>query len=236
MGWYIFLGIFILIILAIFIPIKIKIKYAAISNTGNNEGEELKYENFIQIYLYGFIKIFKISLNKKDKNDKTANTQISTEDSSTEEADKVVDTVYNVFIKIIEYLKVLQVLLNKEDIKKINNSIKFKKLDLNLGINFKDLILNAYIVTFITSIISIYIGSNINRFNRKKLMYNVYVSNKIIDLNLDCIIKFKLANNIGIMIKIINELRKVEDKNVRTTSNRKFDDDSHDIYRKYDRC
>ncbi len=236
MGWYIFLGIFILIALAIVIPIKIKIKYTAISNTGNKEGEELKYDNFIQIYLYGFIKVLKISLDKKDQSDKTANTKISTESSSAEEADKVVDTVYNVLIKFIEYLKVLQVLLNKKDIRKIHDSINFKKFNLNLGINFKNLILNAYIVTFVTSIISIYLASNTNKFNRKNLMYNVYVSNKIIDLNLDCIIKFKLANTIGIIIKIINKLRKVEDKNVRTTSNRKFDDDSHDIYRKYDRC
>lgn len=241
MIWYIFLGIILFISFAIIIPLKIHIKYKA-DSTGNDNGN-VSYENYITVYIFGFIKIFKKSFDKKNiknSNMKSENKESNSNDSENNSNDenKVVNTVYNLLINFLDYSKMAARLINEKDFIKINNSFKFKNVKLKLGINFKNMMLNIYMLTLISTVISAYIAKNINKFNPKKLNYSVNISEKIIDLDVDCILKFKLANTIGIILKIIFKLRKVEDKNVRTTtsSNRKFNDDSYDIYRKYDRC
>ncbi len=245
MIWYIFLGIILLIALSIMIPLKIHVKYKANSDSSQTQDGNLNYENYVAVYLFGFIKVFNKSLNKKDENKKKENNKNKKENAKlnntsnvANEENKVVNTIYNVLVKFLDYSKIVARLLNEKDFNKIQNSFKFKKLNLKLGINFKNTMLNIYMLTFLSTIISIYISKNANKFNQKKLNYSVNISEKILDLNVDSIIKFKLANTIGIIIKIIYKLRKVEDENVRTrsTSNRKLNDDSYDVYRKYDRC
>ena len=74
-----------------------------------------------------------------------------------------------------------------------------------------------------------YIAKNIEKFNLEKTNYNTYTSNEILNLQIDSIINLKLVNTIIIILKIIFKLRKVEKKNGRTTSNRKFNDDSYEF-------
>jgi hypothetical protein len=217
------------------VPIKIKIKYetkipykedkqsnqnqeeATNSENENKMQNELLIDNYIGIYILNFIRVKKIKIVKKEEK-------------------KVIDIVYNVISFIINYSKMAEVLFSLKDLKKISNNIYFKKLYLNMGINFKDAVLNAYTIAFINTIISMYIARNTKKINIKDISYNTYLSKNICDLNLDCIIKFNLVNTISIIFKIINKYRKVVNENVRTTSNRELNDDSDDLTREYDRC
>ena len=130
---------------------------------------------------------------------------------------------------MLNYKKFDEALLNKKDLKKVNNAISFKSIYINIGVNLKNYIVNAYIIAFLNAVINMYIAKNIEKFNLEKTSYNTYTSNEILNLQIDSIINLKLVNTIIIILKIIFKLRKVEKKNGRTTSNRKFNDDSYEF-------
>ena len=214
-----------IIILLIVFPHKIRIKYRIYSH------EKKKFttttDNVFVFYIFGFIPIKKkLQENKEDK--KLKNTGKKSKDK------KVLDVVYNVFTGTLKYRKINEALLDKNDLKKIKDSIYFEKINLDLGINLQEIFLNIYILGIINTLIPMYIAVNQKNFNMDNLEYRTYISNNIIDINLDCIMKVNLIHTISVIVKVIYKIRKVESKNGRATSNRKFNDDSYDIARKYD--
>ncbi len=198
---------------------KFKIYYTE-KNAKNNT---IDLNNHIAIYLFG-IKIKKIRIDKKLHEDKK------------DKGNKVVNTFYIIIKQILKSLS------NKEMVKVINKmikTIKIEKLNLRLGINFQDAILNAYSIAFINTILPIVLINsyeNNRDMNTSKIYYETYISKKIIDLNVECIIKFSMIKNIYSILKIILISMKGGKKNGNKTSNRIANDNINDFNRKYGRC
>ncbi len=195
---------------------KFKIYYTE-KNAKNNT---IDLNNHIAIYLFG-IKVKKIKIEKKLHDDKKS------------KGNKVVDTFYIIIKQILKSLS------NKEMVKIINKiikTIKIEKLNLRLGINFQDAILNAYSIAFINSVLPIVLINSYREMNTSKIYYETYISKKIIDLNVECIIKFSVIKNIYSILKIILISMKGGKKNGNKTSNRIANDNINDFNRKYGRC
>ena len=75
------------------------------------------------------------------------------------------------------------------------------QLNLNLGFNIGNTIANAYIMASINTILCLFINSKSDNFNFKKLYYQTYISNKMLNLNLKCIITTSIANTIIALLK-----------------------------------
>ena len=196
---------------------KIRIKYMEKEETSNM----MESDNYIALYLFEIIKIKKIKIERKIHTDnKTGN-------------NKEVNTFFMIAKQIIK-------LLHLEEINKIANNIlktiKVNKLDLNLGINFSDPILNAYFIAIINSVLPIFLISNNRNINLDNIRYNTYISKKVVDLKVDSIISVSIVKNIISILKIVFLIVKGGIKNGNKTSNRISNDNFNDFNRKYGRC
>lgn len=212
---YIILTIVILlIILVLIIPLKVKVDIS-IKNTKNTTEEDLNTKNKIEIYILKFIKIKTIDVKKKDKigeNEYNQNIKLKEEKN-------VLSDISKIASNFINYEKRNSLLISKDEIIKLKESMTFEEFFLIFGFNLKDPIINAYVISILNSIINIYISKNVDKFTLENTAYKTYISNKIIDLRFYSIINFKLVNTIIIILKIIIKLRKVVNKNGKTTSN-----------------
>lgn len=209
---YIILTIVILlIILVLIIPLKVKVDIS-IKNTTE---EDLNTKNKIEIYILKFIKIKTIDVKQKDKigeNEYNQNIKLKEEKN-------VLSDISKTASNFINYEKRNSLLISKDEIIKLKESMTFEEFFLIFGFNLKDPIINAYVISILNSIINIYISKNVDKFTLENTAYKTYISNKIIDLRFYSIINFKLVNTIIIILKIIIKLRKVVNKNGKTTSN-----------------
>lgn len=212
---YIILTIVILlIILVLIIPLKVKVDIS-IKNTKNTTEEDLNTKNKIEIYILKFIKIKTIDVKQKDKigeNEYNQNIKLKKEKN-------VLSDISKIASNFINYEKRNSLLISKDEIIKLKESMTFEEFFLIFGFNLKDPIINAYVISILNSIINIYISKNVDKFTLENTAYKTYISNKIIDLRFYSIINFKLVNTIIIILKIIIKLRKVVNKNGKTTSN-----------------
>ncbi len=212
---YIILTIVILlIILVLIIPLKVKVDIS-IKNTKNTTEEDLNTKNKIEIYILKFIKIKTIDVKQKDKigeNEYNQNIKLKEEKN-------VLSDISKIASNFINYEKRNSLLISKDEIIKLKESMTFEEFFLIFGFNLKDPIINAYVISILNSIINIYISKNVDKFTLENTAYKTYISNKIIDLRFYSIINFKLVNTIIIILKIIIKLRKVVNKNGKTTSN-----------------
>ena len=127
--------------------------------------------------------------------------------------------------------KTTEALINRKDVNILKESLYFEKLNVDFGYNFFSVLTNAYVIAFLSVVISLYTAKNIEMFNLDNYSYNTYITNnQIYNLKFFSIVKFKLANTIDIFIKIFIKLRKVvKDNGKRNTSNRRLNDDCYDI-------
>lgn len=196
---------------------KIRIKYMEKEETSNM----MESDNYIALYLFGIIKIKKIKIERKIHTDnKTGN-------------NKVVNTFFMIAKQIIKSLQLEEI---NKIVKNILKTIKVNKLDLNLGINFSDPILNAYAIAIINSVLPIFLISNNRNINLDNIRYNTYISKKVIDLKVDSIISVSIVKNIISILKIVFLIVKGGIKNGNKTSNRISNDNFNDFNRKYGRC
>lgn len=196
---------------------KIRIKYMEKEETSNM----MESDNYIALYLFGIIKIKKIKIERKIHTDnKTGN-------------NKVVNTFFMIAKQIIKSLQLEEI---AKIVKNILKTIKVNKLDLNLGINFSDPILNAYSIAIINSVLPIFLISNNRNINLDNIRYNTYISKKVIDLKVDSIISVSIVKNIISILKIVFLIVKGGIKNGNKTSNRISNDNFNDFNRKYGRC
>ena len=196
---------------------KIRIKYMEKEETSNM----MESDNYIALYLFEIIKIKKIKIERKIHTDnKTGN-------------NKEVNTFFMIAKKIIKLLQLEEI---NKIVKNILKTIKVNKLDLNLGINFSDPILNAYSIAIINSVLPIFLISNNRNINLDKIRYNTYISKKVVDLKVDSIISVSIVKNIISILKIVFLIVKGGIKNGNKTSNRISNDNFNDFNRKYGRC
>ena len=196
---------------------KIRIKYMEKEETSNM----MESDNYISLYLFEIIKIKKIKIERKIHTDnKTGN-------------NKEVNTFFMIAKQIIKLLQLEEI---NKIAKNILKTIKVNKLDLNLGINFSDPILNAYSIAIINSVLPIFLISNNRNINLDKIRYNTYISKKVVDLKVDSIISVSIVKNIISILKIVFLIVKGGIKNGNKTSNRISNDNFNDFNRKYGRC
>lgn len=196
---------------------KIRIKYMEKEETSNM----MESDNYIALYLFEIIKIKKIKIERKIHTDnKTGN-------------NKEVNTFFMIAKQIIKLLQLEEI---NKIAKNILKTIKVNKLDLNLGINFSDPILNAYSIAIINSVLPIFLISNNRNINLDNIRYNTYISKKVVDLKVDSIISVSIVKNIISILKIVFLIVKGGIKNGNKTSNRISNDNFNDFNRKYGRC
>lgn len=228
---YILISVILILFIILFVfPITIEIKddiQPTFNKIKKYKNESIKEKHYVKIKILRYITVYKIDLDKnKNKND----SQKLYKNTTNDPLEMVINSIFNALDKAVTSEKVNKALLNSNDFKNIVKSVYFKKINLDIGINLINSILNAYVSTIINVIINMFIASNINKFNLEETRYKTYISGEVYNIKIDSIINIKLANIIYIIIKIIYKLRKVEKKNVRTkTSNRKFNDDSYDF-------
>lgn len=210
---YIILGIILLIIILIlFIPLKVEIKFSLKTKNQNNK-ENLKLSNYIKIYILRFIRVKKFNIKQKENTGKEVS-------GDSKVLKQIIDNSVNVIENLIGYEKQDSVLLSKKDIGKLKKNASYSKFYLNIGYNFKDPLVNAYMMAFLNSVINMYLSKNINRFNIDRTKYSTYISNKVYDIDFYSIINLNLVNTIIVIIKLIIKLKKVVKKNGKqTTSN-----------------
>ena len=196
---------------------KIKIKYIEKSDSAT----VIENDNYIALYLFNIIKIKKIKIERK----------VHTDDNHKD--NRVVNTVFMIIKQILRSLQ-------KEEIVKIVTrilkSIKVKRLNMELGINLQDSILNAYSIAIINSILPIFLAKNSKNVDLNNISYTTFISKKVINLKIDSIIYVSIVKNITSIIKIIFISLKKRKKNGNKTSNRISNDNINDFNRKYGRC
>ena len=196
---------------------KIKIKYIEKSDSAT----VIENDNYIALYLFNIIKIKKIKIERK----------VHTEDNNKD--NRVVNTVFMIIKQILRSLQ-------KEEIVKIVSrilkTINVKRLNLDLGINLQDSILNAYSIAIINSILPIFLAKNSKNVDLNNISYTTFISKKVINLKIDSIIYVSIVKNITSIIKIIFIILKGGIKNGNKTSNRISNDNINDFNRKYGRC
>lgn len=167
----------------------------------NKKINKLKIE--ISILFLNKLKWFKVEINK-EKVEKFKETKIS-----------------KWFNRIIEKNKVQ----NFKNIKKVIMErkqklyINIEEINAKLKISTTNVILTSMIFVVLNIIISIFLATNIQKYNKDKHKYEIipnYQNNNFYELNLNCIISVKIAHIIN-MIK-----RKRSDKRNARTSNRIF--------------
>lgn len=196
---------------------KIKIKYIEKSDSAT----VIENDNYIALYLFNIIKIKKIKIERK----------VHTEDNNKD--NRVVNTVFMIIKQILRSLQ-------KEEIVKIVTrilkSINVKRLNMDLGINLQDPILNAYSIAIINSILPIFLAKNSKNVDLNNISYTTFISKKVINLKIDSIIYVSIVKNITSIIKIIFIILKGGIKYGNKTSNRISNDNINDFNRKYGRC
>lgn len=196
---------------------KIKIKYFE----KNQSPTVIENDNYIALYLFGIIKIKKIKIERKiHTNNDNKNT-------------KVINAIFMIAKQILKSLEKEEIV---KIVSKILKSIKVNKLDMDLGINLQDPILNAYAIALINSILPLYFATNSKNINLNNIRYNTFISDKVINLHIDSIISVSIVKNIFSIIKIIFVILKGGIKNGNKTSNRISNDNINDFNRKYGRC
>lgn len=241
---YVILVILIILFAIFFVPMRINIKYnvAAVPRKNTKKSISQGNNDYILLKILYFLPILKININKKnkDKNIKLQEKDKKFEIKNSNE-NYVLNTLYSLFMELLGNSKMKKSLIKMSEIAKINKTIYYEKFNLKLGINLDEPITNSFLMASLNTTLCMYINSNIDHYNMNSLYYSSYISDELYKVNFNGILRFKLADNMGIILKIISRYikikfknRKVESKNGRKTSNRKSYDDSYDISRKYD--
>lgn len=106
--------------------------------------------------------------------------------------------------------KMKKVFNNKDTIFQFLKKSYIDKFVLSLGFNLDDYIANSYVNATLNTIICMYINLNQEKFNMKKLYYQTYVGENLVNLNFEGIIKISLADTIKVIGKEYFRLLKEE--------------------------
>ena len=216
-----------IIMLLLFVPSRLKIKYFVDTNFDKNKkNETINIDNYIDIYILYFIKIKRINLQDNENVNSTKNKKNKKNKSS---IIITLDIISKFLLELLNIKKMDEVLITKKELKNVLDNLYFEKLSINLGINLKDVILNAYAISLLNSAINMYFARNANKISLENSKYYTCISNNILNVDLESIIRFSLVNTITVILKILLRYRKVVKENGNTTSNRKFNDDSYDF-------
>lgn len=217
---YILILVFVIILLFVFLDIKITINYKKLYYKNNLEDSEKDLEkntNKITIYIFNFIKIKTLDIDKLIKKENEIIIKKEIENKS---------YILNLFtnfnlIKGKIITKYLFELIHK---------IKVDKLYFSLNYKLNNMYFNIYSIVILNIIFSMFVSKYNKCFNFNDFYYNFSMSqNEKLNFNFNSIIRFKLVNTIIIGIKIIFKILKEEKRYGKRTSNRKLNDDCYDF-------
>ena len=106
--------------------------------------------------------------------------------------------------------KIKKVFNNKDTISRFLKKSYIDKFVLSLGFNLDDYIANSYVNAALNTIICMYINLNQEKFNLKKLYYQTYIGENLVNLNFEGIIKISVADTIKVIGKEYFRLLKEE--------------------------
>lgn len=109
--------------------------------------------------------------------------------------------------------KMKKVFNNKDTIFQLLRKSYIDKFVLSLGFNLDDYISNSYVNATLNTIICLYVNLNQEKFNMKKLYYQTYIGENLVNLNFEGIIKISLADTIKVISKEYIRLLKEEKSN-----------------------
>lgn len=194
---YVVMVAFLLVLSVLIVPIRLSIKYETKTKKVNGKESAENY-TYMQIYILYFIKIKKIEIDEKNKI-----------------RGKGKNSLQEIYSTIIYYKKLIKEyeiknrkFISSKDLKKLNNSLYFEKVNLELNINFFDYIINAYLISFLNTAINIYIALNYNKFDITKFGYKTNISDDILDMKADVVVRVTLIKILLIILKIIPRLIK----------------------------
>lgn len=194
--------------------IRLEIKKVRLSNL--EENDLIKEFNFsIKLYIFGFIKAFQKNINKQDLKDIKNSNKI------------------NKIIKNYKNNKNRELKTGYTTVKNLKPD--FKSFDLKIEIGTEDVVLTSFLVCAVSTIISIFLGRVIKKYDSKKYKYTItpiYNEKNSLKLELLGIVDFKLVNIINIIFKLLIR----SDKNDKRASYRKLNVNSDEQYTANDRC
>lgn len=97
--------------------------------------------------------------------------------------------------------KIKKVFNNRKIIFELLDKSYIEKFVLSLGFNLGDYIANSYINATLNSILCLYINFNQEKFNLRKLYYQTYIGENLVNLNFEGIIKISLADTIKVIAR-----------------------------------
>lgn len=106
--------------------------------------------------------------------------------------------------------KFKKVFNNKNTIYTLIKKCYFEKFVFSLGFNLNDYIANSYVNATLNTLICIYINSNQDKFNMRRLYYQTYIGENLANINFEGIIKISLADTIKVIGKEYFRLLKEE--------------------------
>lgn len=189
-----------IIVAAFLVPIKIQI-YTKIKGDNVYYVENIKQKNdiIVVIKLFGFLPVYKY--NNKEK--KLKNNETDRGITITGIIDVLKESVLKEEIKINDLTKKLF---------NWGKRVNFDKFILIGGFNTEDYVKNAYINASINSIICMFINANLDRFDLKKLYYQVSISNYKYYLMFDTTLSFPIIRNSDVLKVIVNIIFKLKKK------------------------
>ncbi len=202
--FFIFITITIIFLVVINSKIELQIENLNIS-TIKKENSELKSKIYINLIIFNNIRIFKKDITKI-KNKKGGIRKVLTNLSN-----KKINLRSSNLIEIIKGIK--------------NLKIQLKQIDLYLEIGTEDAALTAILIGIISTILGILIKPDqIKRKSNKFKICPIYKDKNILNMQINCIIRFNLIHY------IYKNILKGREKNERKPSNRRSYAYSHEQY------
>lgn len=219
---YILILVFVIILLFVFLDIKITINYKKLYYKNNLEDSEKDLEkntNKITIYIFNFIKIKTLDIDKL----------IKKENEIIIEKEKEIENK-NYILNLLTGFNLIKGKIITKYLFEFIHKIKVDKLYLSLNYKINNMYFNIYSIVILNIIFSMFVSKYNKCFNFDDFYYNFSMSqNEKLNFNFNSIIRLKLVNTIIIGIKIIFKILKEEKRYGKRTSNRKLNDDCYDF-------
>ena len=219
---YILILVFVIILLFVFLDIKITINYKKLYYKNNLEDSEKDLEkntNKITIYIFNFIKIKTLDIDKL----------IKKENEIIIEKEKGIENK-NYILNLLTGFNLIKGKIITKYLFEFIHKIKVDKLYLSLNYKINNMYFNIYSIVILNIIFSMFVSKYNKCFNFDDFYYNFSMSqNEKLNFNFNSIIRFKLVNTIIIGIKIIFKILKEDKRYGKRASNRKLNDDCYDF-------
>ena len=206
--FFILIFVMLVIVGTIFSTLNIRIQKLYFSNQ-NLEKMKWDYLVFLELSLFGMIKIIKLRIDPK----------------------KMARIAQKIKVKEkMRQMNFKQMKQNLPDKKEQIELVKRLKINLEefhfvLELGTKDVLITSAMIAFLSSILGIAIARVIKKYQEEKYEYKmipVYQNKNIINLNANCIIQVKMVHIIGIIFTLVRK-RKEKQKHERTSNRRSYD-------------